>query len=85
MRSKFIKFAGISIFILVISFLIYWAGISAPKKEIVFEVEYIEYSIIEENAKENEENTLFPKVFKENHKKQVGRFKPEKVGKLNRK
>jgi len=41
----------------------------------------IEYSII----KENEENTLFPKVFKENHKKQVGRFKPDKVGNLNRK
>jgi hypothetical protein len=45
----------------------------------------IEYSIIKEKAKENEENTLFPKVFKENHKKQVGRFKPEKVGNLNRK
>jgi hypothetical protein len=29
----------------------------------------IEYLIINENAKENEENTLFPKVFKENQRK----------------
>jgi hypothetical protein len=29
----------------------------------------IEYSIIKENAKENDKNTLFPKVFKENQRK----------------
>jgi hypothetical protein len=45
----------------------------------------IEYSIIKEKAKENEENTLFPKVFKENQRKKVGRFKPAKLGRLNRK
>jgi hypothetical protein len=45
----------------------------------------IEYSIISENAKENEENTLFIKVSKENQRKKVGRFKPAKLGRLNRK
>jgi len=43
MEGKAIKFLIVTIIVLIFTFLIYWAGISAPKKKVAVEIEYIEY------------------------------------------